>query len=212
MSIGIGKIFTKVSLKRQFDTIKWDCFKEVGLSNKQEEEKRLELVTGQSLQSFFYSHFDDLNKLSMEPLPMEVLFYASRVMDKFHLSKNFFEKIEGRVENKILGKKILEIDHLSKIAKKRQLREVADTALCLVGFFGDSIERKLVDQSYYRDLGRISYLRLHEIISSAYEIQGFYELMAYHFSDMTTLMNLVSHKVMNDSGSEISFILKDRIA
>jgi hypothetical protein len=43
---------------------------------------------------------------------------------------------------------------------REDLRQIADRALFLAGFFGDSLERRLVDLDYYIGLGGYAYSRL----------------------------------------------------
>lgn len=45
-------------------------------------------------------------------------------------------------------------------ARMRCLRLLGDRALFVVGFFGDSLERRLAGLAYYRDTGRLAYAEL----------------------------------------------------
>src|SRR3954452_21705494 len=42
----------------------------------------------------------------------------------------------------------------------RQLKDVGDTSLYVSGFFGDSVQRKLVDLDYYIQMGGAAYMEL----------------------------------------------------
>jgi hypothetical protein len=46
----------------------------------------------------------------------------------------------------------------------RRLRRLGDHALFVAGFFGDSLNRKLVDLDYYGDIGRAAYANLAETL------------------------------------------------
>ena len=48
----------------------------------------------------------------------------------------------------------------SRAERTRLLRTMGDTALCVSGFFADSLSRKLVDLGYYKAMGGHAYARL----------------------------------------------------
>jgi len=46
-------------------------------------EKKSELILGNSLQGYFFDELTEINQKSNRPLPNETLYYSSLVMDKF---------------------------------------------------------------------------------------------------------------------------------
>ncbi|MDO9184046.1 MAG: hypothetical protein Q7U04_16655 [Bacteriovorax sp.] len=156
------------------------------------------LVLESSLQVFFYDHLQEFNKRSLSPLPNETIFYSSLVMDSYGDSAKFFEQVDGKSREKILGIKLLEAGQLSREKQKAALRDVAETSLLVCGYFADSLNKKIIDTKYYQDLGRIAYSRLNSITPEAYDVPSFYKVMANSFSGITLLMNLVSKKYSSD--------------
>jgi hypothetical protein len=140
----------------------------------------------------------EFNKKSLNPLPNETIFYSSMVMDSYGDSAKFFEQVDGKAREKILGIKLLEASQLPKEKQKAVFRDVAETSLLICGYFSDSLNKKITDVKYYHDLGRIAYSRLNNITPEAYDVPSFYKVMANSFSGITLLMNLVANKYSSD--------------
>jgi hypothetical protein len=156
------------------------------------------LVLESSLQVFFYDHLQEFNKKSLTPLPNETIFYSSLVMDNYGDSSKFFEQVDGKSREKILGIKLLEANQLPKEKQKMAIRDVAETSLLVCGYFADSLNKKMIDVKYYQDLGMIAYSRLNSITPVAYDVPSFYKKMANSFAGITLLMSLVSKKYSSD--------------
>lgn len=155
------------------------------------------LIQEASLQDYFLNHLGEINDKSMHPLPREVLIYSSAVMDRMVESKNFFDTAEGKVRDKILGIKLMEAE-----TRKSELRDIGDTALLLCGYFHESINNKIVDVSYYQNLGRIAYTRLNTVVPEAFSIKSFYQVLADAFGEVTQMIGIVSDRFGNDNLSE----------
>ena len=100
-------------------------------------------------------------------------------MDKFALSANYFEQNEGKTSEKVLGIKLLKSLHLSKNMQKKEIKEVGDLTLFLCGIFPESLNKKIVDISYYRDLGKMAYGRLNHLVPSVYERPEFFDVLTH---------------------------------
>ena len=140
----------------------------------------------------------EFNKKSLTPLHNELIFYSSLVMDSYGDSAKFFEQVDGKAREKILGIKLLESSQLPKEKQKAMLKDVAETSLLVCGYFADSLNKKMIDVKYYQDLGKIAYSRLNHMTPDAYNMPSFYKVMANSFSGITLLMNLVSKKYSSD--------------
>lgn len=145
-----------------------------------------------SLQAFFFDQLQAINKKSSPPLPNETIFYSSLVMDRFGDAQRYFEVVDGKVRNKILGIKLLEATHLSREKQKMIYRDVAETSLLLCGYFSDSMNRKIIDIGYYQDVGITAYQKLNGLVPEAYDIPDFFKHISYQFSKVTNLMTLIS--------------------
>ena len=152
------------------------------------------IIFEKSLQSYFYKELLELNKLSSPKLPLEAIHYSSLVMEQFETSENYFEKSEGKLREKILGIKLLEVNQLPSAQAKRSLKDVGDTALFLCGFFSESLNRKLIDEKYYHEIGKMAYDRLDSIVPTLNEVHSFYKIIATNFDMLAVLINLVSKK------------------
>lgn len=156
------------------------------------------LILENSLQVFFYDLLQEFNKKSLTPLPNETIFYSSLVMDNYGNSAKFFEQVDGKTKEKVLGIKLLEAGQMPKEKQKEAIRDVAETSLLICGFFADSLNKKIVDLKYYQDLGKIAYSRLNNIAPQAYDVPYFYKNMATSFNGITLLMSLASKKYPSD--------------
>ncbi len=171
------------------------------------------LILDGNLQVFFYDHLQEFNSRFFTPLPTETIFYSSMVMDNFGNSEKFFDQVDGRTREKILGIKLMESSQYPKEMQKNTLKEIAEMSLLLCGYFCDSLNNKIVDVKFYEDVGKIAYNKLNSFCPNAYDVPSFYKKMSVHFSDVTLLMNLVSKKYSKETDPALPWlILKDRKA
>ncbi|MBH47105.1 MAG: hypothetical protein CME71_02940 [Halobacteriovorax sp.] len=154
-----------------------------------------DLILETSLQTFFFDELTQVNQKSSRPLPRETVHYSSIVLDQYGESGKYFETIEGKVRDKILGIKLLEAGHLPRQKQVRVLRDIGDTALFLCGFFADSLNSKIVDTSYYQQVGCSAYQKLNHLVPEVYETKSFYSQLSKSFAGITMLMNIVAEKM-----------------
>ncbi len=170
-----------------------------------------DFVFEHSLQAYFYTQLQEFNEKSLEPLPNETIYYSSLVMDKFGDAGKYFETIEGRVRDKVLGIKLLESSGMTRQEKKRTLKDIGDTALLICGFFSDSLNKKILDTRYYQELGQTAYRHLNSEVPSAYDVPSFFNQLSSRFDQLTTVMSLVSEKTLSqglDSDSAYLIVAK----
>lgn len=176
------------------------------LSKKEQNDSSFVLES--SLQSYFYTELQEVNERLVGPLPNETIFYSSLVMDKFGSVSNYFDISEsGKVQNKVLGVKLLESSHLKGEAKASLLKDVGDTALLICGYFSDSLNKKIIDCSYYEDIGQSAYQQLNGLVPSFYDVPYFYDGLSLSFSRLTNVMNIVAQKTMGNSWDQDSIYL-----
>lgn len=164
-----------------------------------------EIILETSLQSFFFDQLHELNRKSSRPLSQETIYYSSTVLDKFSESNNYFETVEGRIREKILGLKLLESQSESKLKQKKILSDIGDTALFMCGYFSQSLNTKIVDSKYYSNLGISAYQRLNHLEPDFMEVPSFYLKLSGSFSAITDLISAVAHK-LNKENSDITFM------
>lgn len=171
-----------------------------------------EIILETSLQAFFYDQLIEINQKNLNPLPNETVYYSSLIMDQFGESQKYFETQEGRVREKILGTKLLEASSQPRPVQKRMLRDIGDTALFMCGYFSDSVNKKLIDLSYYHELGRIAYRRLNSHIPELYDYPEFYDLLSEKFQHLTEMIYLVSKQNEGLSTDDAFLIVDPKIA
>ena len=165
------------------------------------------LILESSLQSYFYTELQEINERLVGPLPNETIFYSSLVMDKFGDPTKYFEVVQGKVKNKTLGIMLLEASKISGEAKLSKLKDVGDTALLICGYFSESLNSKIVDPSYYEEVGQSAYSQLNSFIPSFYDVPSFYKHLSKSFTRLTNVMNLVSKKTLGHDWDSDSYLL-----
>ncbi|MDD0854467.1 hypothetical protein HBN50_15250 [Halobacteriovorax sp. GB3] len=171
------------------------------------ESKASEIILESSLQSFFFDELQGVNQKSSRPLPNETIYYSSLVMDRYAHAHEYFEIVEGKVREKTLGLKLLETGEMSRTQAKKVLQDVGDTSLILCGYFSDSVNEKILNLSYYHDVGRQAYKRLNSMVPSFYDIDEFYHTLSYQFETLTNLIRIVQKKNHTHSKEDFSFLI-----
>ena len=170
--------------------------------------KRQDLVLESSLQSFFFECLSEVNGKALHPLPNEIIYYSSVVMDRFGESKNYFQESKGgRLKEKLLGKKLLESTLLPRGKQINELKDIGDTALFLCGYFSDSLNRKLVDTNYYRQIGQSSYKKLNAFLPTVFEFENFYIFIAKSFVNLAAMMSIVAQRFISQRDDEFTLLI-----
>lgn len=148
------------------------------------------IIVGESLRGYFYQSLSEINKKSLCPVPEETIYYSSEVLFNYSTSENLFDVSDGQVREKILGMKLLEASKLNSDQRKREYKEIADTALFLTGYFSKSIDTKLFDSRYYVQIGRTAYENMNTLSPRCYDIPSFYRMMSTCFESLTRIMTI----------------------
>jgi hypothetical protein len=175
------------------------------LGQMSEDQKKSNLIIAPNLFSFFFEGLNELNNKSTCPVPQEVIFYSSVVLDKYSLTDSFFEVNEGRVREKILGIKLLEAHQFNKEEKRKVFQEIGDTALFLCGYFSESVNRKILDINYYASIGKSAYHSLNHVVPEHLNIPSFYHLVASSFEPLAILISKLASR---DRFSDQNHLLK----
>ncbi len=167
-----------------------------------------QIILESSLQVFFYDLLQEINRKSQIPLSNETIFYSSLVLEKLSHSQKYFEVVDGKVREKILGLKLLESNNLPKEQMKHSLFEVAETSLMLCGFFSDSFNRKIIDSKYYQEVGIMAYSRLNSLEPKAYNINSFYKKVSQQFTLITSILSIAAEQANENSETPFLIITK----
>ena len=150
------------------------------------------IVHVSDLSTYFFDKLHFQNSRSLCPVPEEMLLYSSQVLNKYSLSSEFFEMKNGKVSSKILGLEALSARAKSMSEQKKIYKDIADTALVLTGFFGESINKKIIDKSYYIQLGQMAYSKVHSLDVTFLDMPHFYKRMSSSFPILMELIKSLS--------------------
>lgn len=145
----------------------------------------IDIITVPKLSSYFYDELQSMNKKTKFPVPEEVIYYSSELLETYTLNVGF--------DSKVLGIDLMRAKSASMNEQKRIYKEVGDTALIMTGYFSESISRKLVDKSYYTKLGKTAYVNMDSINSSFFDIPSFYKILASYFEGLSVLLKLFAN-------------------
>lgn len=165
------------------------------------------IITVPDLKSYFFQNLSELNQRSLCPVHQAAIFYTSEVLGKYALSESYFETSdEGRTREKILGTKLLAAASLEREEQRRVYQEVGDTALVMCGYFAESVNRKILDTNYYKQLGMSAYQGLNSVSPRHLDIPSFYGVLASSFPLVTTLIGMIASR--DRFGSDHHLLLK----
>ena len=165
------------------------------------------IICETSLEGFFYKELMALNQTLSNPADQEFIYYGSSVMDDLAKSEKLFEYSEGRFKNKILGEKLLASQKLNDLARARELKDIGDTSLVICSIFEKSFNPKIIDVSYYIDIGKIAYEQLNGFVPNALDRQNFYFELSEQIIKLIEIMKTVS-KTFSSNENFSSFNLE----
>lgn len=132
-------------------------------------------------------------KLKTDP---HVDIYLIQLLKHYLDSKNLFQPFQEDSLEKA-PKTLAEMYLLGMNApapKNRELMKIlADRALYMSGFFGDSLQRKLVDVDYYMEMGSAAYTNLSRWTKED-QASHTYKIFSEKFSDFVDVLSYVSEK------------------
>jgi hypothetical protein len=130
-----------------------------------------------------------------------VEFYLVELLEHYMDARNLFqqEDANGRRRQETLAELFLRANNAEPATRIELLKRLGDTSLYVSGFFGDSLERKIVDVDYYADMGGTAYATLAHCIKQDPQIRMFQEI-SRRFIDLVDVLTFVSQKafVHND--------------
>lgn len=130
--------------------------------------------------------------------------YLVQLLEHFLDSRNLFIKseFEGRPQPTTLAEMYLLAQQKETANRQELLRKTGDRALYISGFFGDSLNRKLVDIEYYAQIGGAAYRCLSHTVKDE-ESVTIYTTFSDRFMDYVDVLTVISHKSMIQSDQGI---------
>lgn len=154
---------------------------------------------------FFASLQRALFARQIETLPT-VEMYLVDILEKYMLTDNLFDEStsSGKKTRETLAEMMLRASAAGPRKRTELLRKLGDSALYISGFFGPSLQRKIVDIDYYINMGTTAYGVLAKEIEEDTFSKAYNEI-AYKFTDFVDVFTLMSQNHCKPNGAEDVF-------
>lgn len=122
--------------------------------------------------------------------------YLVQLLRHYLISKNFHQAPSDEGQEKppeTFAEMYLKAMNSDGLKRKELMRTVADRALYLTGFFGDSLQKKTVDIDYYAEIGSAAYSNLHSWTKEN-SLSHVYKTFSRRFMDFVEVLSYISEK------------------
>ena len=154
-----------------------------------------------SPREFFIEAIDDgLNKRHVKTVPA-VRAYLVELLEFYLDARNLFDQNNSEAINKqptTLAEMLLTATNANHLEKIELLKKLGDRSLYISGFFGDSLQRKLVDIDYYAEMGGVAYGTLASHTKEDTKSQV-YKIFSRNFIEYVDVLTYVSQNSMIQS-------------
>lgn len=132
--------------------------------------------------------------------------YLVNLLQHYLDARNLFEhdvdETTGKKSPQTLAEMML-IAHNSEMPQRIEiLKKLADRSLYISGFFGDSLNRKVVDIDYYANMGGAAYASLAQY-SKEDSVAKVYGIFSKQFMDFVDVLTVISHGSLVKSNESI---------
>jgi len=132
--------------------------------------------------------------------------YLVSVLVHYLDARNLFEQdvnqTTGRKEDETLAEMYLRANQSPLAEKQGLLKKLGDRTLYISGFFGDSLERKIVDIDYYAEMGGAAYAGLASCVHED-TLAQVYKTFSRQFLDFVDVLTYISQRSMVQSDQNI---------
>lgn len=130
--------------------------------------------------------------------------YLVELLHFYMLAKNLFDVDEetGRSKRETLAETYLRAQQMPPAQKREHLKKLGDTSLYISGFFGDSLNRKLVDIDYYAEMGGAAYGSLSSITPDE-GLSTVYSDFARRFLEFVDALTFISQETLIQSNEDL---------
>lgn len=126
--------------------------------------------------------------------------YLIEVLEFYLDAKNLFEKESIDETGKRKPNTLAELYLTAANAEARQkielLKKLGDKSLYISGFFGDSLQRKIVDIDYYVNMGGAAYGTLSKAVDKQDPLRSVFETISKRFVDYVEALTYISQNSM----------------
>lgn len=137
-----------------------------------------------------------LSKRGLKTYPA-VQSYLVELLAHYLDARNLFDG-----EEETFAEAFLKASQAEDSERATRLKRVGDRALYISGFFGDSLERKIIDLDYYAGIGVAAYGSLAEVTREDRSAQV-YRVFSRRFIDFVDVLTYISHQAFVNSDESI---------
>jgi hypothetical protein len=162
-----------------------------GLFMGSNEQRSSEIVL--SARDFFQETVGEaFRQRNVKTLPL-VKSYLVELLEFYVPTSNLFDDFDssGKRTRATLAETFLIAQNSEQNVRIELLKKLGDRSLYISGFFGDSLQRKLVDVDYYADMGCAAYSSLAAQVSEDM-VARLYEEIAGRFNEFAEVLNYIS--------------------
>ena len=113
-------------------------------------------------------------------------------LDARNLFESEYSNESGQRNPQTLAEMYLIAQSAEASVKAEMLRKLGDRTLYISGFFGDSLQRKIVDVDYYADIGGAAYATLAHHTRED-EVAKVYSTFSSRFGEFVDVLTYISH-------------------
>lgn len=121
--------------------------------------------------------------------------YLIELLEAHIPTENLFDDTDsaGRRVRATLAETLLRAQNSDPLVKIELLKKLGDRSLYISGFFGDSLQRKLVDVDYYADMGCTAYATLSDCVRED-TLARVYREFAHRFLEFVDVLSEISSR------------------
>lgn len=153
-----------------------------------------------SSKDYFGQALDDAFSARKIKTESRVKVYLIEVLEFYLDAKNLYEKEKTDEAGKRKPNTLAELYLTAANAETRQkielLKKLGDKSLYISGFFGDSLQRKIVDIDYYVNMGGAAYGTLSKAVDKQDPLRDVFETISKRFMDYVEALSYISQNSM----------------
>lgn len=157
-------------------------------------------IVAVNLREFFSQLLFEAAKERRSGISPLALNYTSQLLVNFSETQNFFAPSTTKLP--VLADMLAEAVEADFYRRVSILRRLGDTSLMISGYFFEAVEKRIVDRSYYTQMGETAYAQLSQLTE---DDNVFDELS----SEFVALMNVLTHMAdkLKGQGLPVSEVL-----
>jgi hypothetical protein len=157
------------------------------------------IVSTKSAQEYFKDLLTGAIENQKVPIGEMTEFYLVNLLARFMAADVLYERREdGSLEEEPLAFLLARALEGSREQRVLSLRKLGDNSLYIAGFFGDSLQRRLVDVDYYISMGGSAYGALAQMTRAGPSQGAFvslYDELCEKFTSIVDLLSEISERV-----------------